>query len=197
MSDARQTGKVANFGFPGGLGAAALVFFALNNYDVRLTEDEARHLKRVWLETWPEMRQYFAWISTHTDKPFAQIQQLFVGRYRGGLRYTEACNTIFQGLGSDIAKAAGWKIIRACYDPTVQSVLYGSRVNNFIHDEFVGESPEPIAHECAFEVRRLMLEAAAPFLPNVRIDVEPALMRRYSKEAGPKYENGRLIPWAA
>lgn len=195
--DARQTGKVCNFGFPGGLGAAALVFFALNNYDVRLTEEEARYLKRLWLETWPEMREYFAWISTHTDKPFPQIAQLFVSRFRGGVRYTEACNTIFQGLLADIAKEAGWLIYRAMYDPTQKSILYGSRGVNFVHDEFVGESFETIAHECAFEVRRLMLKPAEKYLPDVKIDVEPALMRRYSKEAGPKYENGRLIPWAA
>ncbi len=198
MYNARQTGKVANFGFPGGLGAAALVFFALNNYGVVLTENEARDLKRLWLETWPEMKGYFAWISSQTDKPFSQILQLSVGRYRGNVRYTEACNTIFQGLGADIAKASGWLIYRAMYDPTVESILYGSRGNLFVHDEHVGESPEPIAHECALEVRRLMIEAAKPFLPDVFIDVEPALMRRYSKDASTQYdENGRLIPWAA
>ena len=197
MSGARQVGKVANFGFPGGLGAAALVYFALNNYDVHLTEDEARQLKRIWLETWPEMREYFAWISSHTDKPFPQILQLFSGRYRGNVSFTEACNSIFQGLGADIAKSAGWLIYRAMYDITRNSVLYGSRGVNFIHDEFVGESPLPIAHECALEVRKLMLDAARPWLPDVKIDVEPALMWRYSKEAGPKYNEGRLIPWTA
>lgn len=195
--DARQTGKVANFGFMGGLGPAALVFFALNNYDVHLTEDEARRLKRVWLETWPEMRKYFAWISTYTDKPFPQIVQLFSNRFRGGVRFTEAANTFPQGMGADIAKAAGWEIFRAMYDRTRGSILFGSRGCNFVHDEFLGESPEHIGHECAFEVRRLMLEAAKPWLPDVKIDVEPALMRRYSKDAGPKYEKGRLIPWAA
>ena len=193
--DARQTGKVANFGFPGGLGAAALVFFALNNYDVHLTEQEAKKLKRLWLELWPEMREYFAWISNHSDRSFPQIEQLFVRRFRVG-RYTELCNTIFQGLGADIAKKAGWAIYRGMYDPTVDSILYGSRGVNFVHDEHVGESPEHIAHECAFEVRRLMLEAAKPYLPDVKIDVEPALMRRYSKEAGPQYDSsGRLVPW--
>jgi hypothetical protein len=195
--DARQTGKVANFGFPGGLGAAALVFFALNNYGVRLTEDDARRLKRLWLELWPEMREYFAWISSISERPFPQICQLFVNRYRGGARYTELCNTIFQGLGGDISKAAGWSIYRAMYDATRRSVLYGSRGTNFVHDEFVGLSFITKAHECAYEVRRLMLDAAKPFLPDVTIDVEPALMYRYSKEAGPKFKGGRLIPWAA
>jgi len=198
MSDARQVGKVANFGFPGGLGAAALVFFALNNYGVHLSEDEAKRLKRYWLDTWPEFSEYFNWVNSKTDRAFPQIEQLFCGRYRGGVRFTEACNTIFQGLGADIAKSAGWLIYRAMYDHTVGSVLYGSRGNNFVHDEFVGMSPLPIAHECALEVRRLMLDAARPWLPDVTtIDVEPALMWRYSKEAGPKYESGRLVPWVA
>lgn len=196
--NARQTGKVANFGFPGGLGAAALVFFALNNYDVHLTEDEARNLKRLWLQEWPEMRDYFAWISSHTDKPFPQIVQLFVNRYRGNVRYTEACNSIFQGMAADIAKAAGWDIFRACYDFTLDSPLYGCRIVNFVHDEFVGEAPENRAHEAAYEVRRLMLKAAAPFLPDVKSEVEPALMRRYSKDAKAVFDDDkRLIPWAA
>lgn len=197
VTNARQTGKVANFGFPGGLGAAALVFFALNNYDVHLTEEEARSLKRLWLQEWPEMRDYFAWVSSHTDKAFPQIVQLFVNRYRGNVRYTEACNSIFQGLGADIAKAAGWDILRACYDFTIDSPLYGCRIVNFVHDEFVGEAPEGRAHEAAYEVRRLMLKAAAPYLPDVKIEVEPALMRRYSKDAKPVFDRGRLIPWAA
>ncbi len=209
VSNARQTGKVGNFGFPGGLGTAAMVFFALNNYGVHLTEADAIRLKKYWLDMWPEMHLYFRWISRHTDKPFPQIEQLFSKRYRGGLRYTEACNTVFQGLGADIAKSAGWDIFRAMYDHTVGSVLYGSRGVNFVHDEFVGESPITIAHECAYEVRTLMLAAAKPWLPDVNIDVEPALMWRYSKEAGPKYacphgcerpancNDGRLIPWTA
>ncbi len=198
ISNARQVGKVLNFGCPGGLGAEALVFFALNNYDVHLTVAQAQKLKKVWLETWPEMRLYFAWISRQTDKPFPQIQQLFSGRYRGNVRYTEACNTVFQGLGADISKSAGWLIFRAMYDPTQGSILYRSRCVNFIHDEFVGESLITHGHECAMEVRRLMLEAARPWLPDVKIDVEPALMHRFSKEAGPKYdENKRLIPWGS
>src|SRR6185503_777479 len=141
MDHARQVGKVCNFGFPGGLGAESLVFFALNNYAGKLTVDEAKHLKRLWLRQWPEMRRYFSWINRHSEPPFPQIAQLFVGRQRGpeGLRtYTSFCNTIFQGMSSDIAKDAGFEISRACYDRSLGSVLLGSRIVNFVHDEFVG-----------------------------------------------------------
>jgi DNA polymerase-1 len=51
--NARQTGKVANFGFPGGLGATRLVHFARQAYQVTMTENEARRLKDVWLHAFP------------------------------------------------------------------------------------------------------------------------------------------------
>lgn len=194
VTNARQVAKVCNFGFPGGLGAASLVFFALNNYGVHLTTLQAKALKRLWLQTWPEMRGYFAHIARIAERPLPQIEQLFSGRFRVG-SYTELCNTLFQGLGADIAKGAGWQIAREMYDFTLDSPLYGSRLDNFIHDEFVGESPLTIAHECANRVAEIMITEAKPWLPDVRIDVEPALMFRYSKDAKTKKVNGRLVPW--
>jgi DNA polymerase-1 len=197
VDNARQTGKVANFGFPGGLGPAALVHFALNNYGVRITEDKARELKRAWLATWPEMRDYFKFIDWHTSQPIPRIRQLFSNRVRGfnnsPRAYTEACNTMFQGLAADMAKHAGWLITQACFDPN--SPLYGCRIVNFIHDEFILEAPEFRAHEAALELSRLMIEAARYWLPNVRIAAKPQIMRRWSKKAKPVWKDGRLIPW--
>lgn len=196
---ARQTGKVANFGFPGGLGPEALVFFALHNYGVRITLEEAIDLKRVWLDTWPEMREFFNWIGALTKKRFSQVQQLYSNRFRGfagGNVFCAACNTIFQGLGADIAKAAGFRIARACYDVTANSILFGCRLVLFVHDEFVLLCPEPRAHEAAKEVKRIMLEEARPWLPHVNIDAEECIVRRYSDDKEQVFDrNGRMIPW--
>lgn len=196
VDDARQTGKVANFGFPGGLGYAALVEFALSQYDVRIDLNQSKGLKRIWLQTWPEMKEYFRFIDW-TVKSGQPIQQLFSGRFRGDLKYTARCNTMFQGLAADMAKHAGFLIAYACYaDPS--SPLFGCRIVNFVHDEFILEVPEDRAHEAAIELSRLMTIAAHEWVPACPPKAKPLLMRRWSKKAKAiKNNEGRLIPWAA
>lgn len=195
IDNARQTAKVANFGFPGGLGAARLVEFASGTYGVEMTEADAHQLKRVWLQSWPEFQHYFAWIGGICDQLNPTIEQLYVGRRRGGVSYTEACNSMFQGLAADAAKNAGFLISKACYvEPS--SPLFGSRIVNFVHDEIIIETPEEKAHEAAMELARLMVDGAIVLMPDVPPKVEPLLMRRWSKKAKPiRDEQGRLVPW--
>lgn len=195
VDNLRQTGKVANFGFPGGLGPDALVFFALNNYGVRITREEAAALKDKWIRRWVEMRDYFRYVNSITNKPFPQIKQLRSNRYRGGVSYTEACNTLFQGMGADIAKEAGFNIAEGCY-VDLDSHLFGCRIVNFIHDEFVIMVPESRCHEAGAELEKRMLDAAAPWLPDVRIKCERVVMRRYSNEAKAIFKNDKMVPWS-
>jgi DNA polymerase-1 len=202
----RQTGKVCNFGKPGGLGVKRLIDYARKNYNVALfeTPEEARangapvsavELSDYWREAWPESRPYFDWINSHTKMPVPIIKQLFVGRYRGDVTFTDAANTMFQGLAADAAKAAGFLIARACYvEP--DSPLFGCRPVNFVHDEFLVEVPDDErAHFAAAELARLMCVGAAPFLPDVPPVAEPLLCRKWSKAAKPVWVDGRLVPW--
>lgn len=205
---ARQTGKVANFGFPGGLGAKRLVVFAKKQYEITLSEAEASKLKKDWLEAWPEFNKYFekigklcarqssGWESIkHRSKSEPQIVHQMSIRFRGGVTFTEACNSYFQGLAADAAKAAGFLISRACYAEP-DSPLYGSRIVNFIHDEVLIEAEEARAPEAAEELARLMVVGASKFLPDVPPIAEPLLMCRWSKKAkAVRDENGRLVPW--
>ena len=195
IDNARQTGKVANFGFPGGLGFARLVYFARATYGVILTEDEARSLKQEWLRAYPEWGDYFGYVGRLVESPSNRIEHCYTGRYRGDVSYTEACNSFFQGLAADAAKAAGFLISKACYTEP-HSPLYGCRIVNFIHDEYILEGPEETAPEAAEELARLMVEGASPFLPDVPPSAEPYLMRRWSKAAHPIRDGqGRLVPW--
>ncbi len=192
---ARQTGKVANFGFPGGLGATSLVEYAASAHKVTLTVEQAQNLKQLWLGAWPEFVDYFRWIGQLTDASFPQVEQLFSRRFRGGVSFTEAANGFFQGLGADASKAAGWLIARACYvEP--DSVLFGSRPIVYVHDEFGLEVPEATGPECADELARLMVEGARPWLPDVPPQTKPVLMRCWSKDAKSiRDERGRLQVW--
>lgn len=193
IDNARQTAKVANFGFPGGLGADRFVDFARSSYGVELSVERARELKSQWMQTWPEFVAYFQHINI-----LDQVVQLFSGRVRGGdVPYTVACNSFFQGLGADAAKRAGWYVSRACYAEPA-SPLYGSRVVLFCHDEFLIETPDNAnAPAAAQELARLMCKGANEFLPDVPATTEPALMRYYSKDAKTIYKEGVLSPWPA
>lgn len=188
---ARQTSKVANFGFPGGLGPTKLCHFARKLYKVELTEHRARQLKEEWFKRWTEMPDYFVAV----DNMGENVEQLFTRRLRGGCSYNAACNTLFQGLGSDCAKSAYCLISEACY-ATAESPLYGCRPVAFIHDEWILEVPDDErADPAARELARLMIEGANKYLPDVPATTEPILMRYWSKEAKPIIENGRLKPW--
>ena len=189
--NARQTGKVANFGLPGGLGAASLVVYAWSNYRVRLTLQEARQLKALWLNLYPEMGEYLQLI----HKMDRDVVQLYSGRIRGNTIYTQRANTMFQGLGGDATKCAGFYLSRACYAQPGH-ILFGSRPVNYEHDAFLTEVPEEIGHECAVAMSEIMIESAKLFIPNFKLKADPLLCRRWSKEADEVYDsNGRLVPW--
>lgn len=194
VDNARQVGKIGNFGFQGGMGPDSFVAHAWNNYGVRISREQAVHLKEVWRRRWREAQPYLNFISDLTDRPDAMVCHLGSERYRGGMSYTDTANTWFSGMAADTAKAAGWLIFKACYVEK-DSVLYGSRPVLFVHDEFLLEVPLDRGHECALELARLMVEGASPWLPDVPPKAEPVLMRRYSKKAKPVRVNGRLVPW--
>jgi DNA polymerase-1 len=204
---ARQVGKVANFGFPGGLGIKNFVLFARLSYRVHITQSEARALKAAWLKAFPEFAQYFKFIETlgQADGTFL-VRHLFSDRLRAGCGYTVACNSHFQGLGSDATKAAGYLIARACYGGAGESdPLFGSRIVNYVHDEFILEVPNDEddnwtrATAAANRLAELMIEGAAPYLPDVPATTEPLLMTHWSKKAkritAKRAGTGLLIPW--
>lgn len=194
--NARQCGKVANFGFPGGLGPDTLVHYAWLSYGVELTRTQAKALKDLWFRTWPEARLYLDAIARIVDSPNPIIEQYRSKRFRGGMSYCAAANTLFQGLGADAAKEATWLVSKACYVDR-NSPLFGCRIVNFVHDEVIMESPEATAHEALAELERLMIAGASPWLPDVPPKVEGVLMRRWSKKAKRIEREGRVIPWAA
>jgi DNA polymerase-1 len=206
VKDARQYSKPANFGFPGGMGATKFRDYAKYSYGVDLSLEEATSLRDTWFNTWPEARDYFKWV---TDKKVnhwyfdmerkqdaCRILQFVANRWRGGCTYTESANGRFQGLASDIAKAAGFLIARECYDESLGSVLFGCRIVNFIHDQFLVETFEENAHECAQRVGYLMTEAAKPFLPDIPATCTPCLASCWSKGAEAVYDTDkRLMVW--
>jgi hypothetical protein len=108
------------------------------------------------------------------------------GRVRGGVSYTEARNTPFQGLAADGAKLALWALTRAGY-----------RVVAFVHDEFVIELREGADYEAeAEQVMRLANGAMESVTGGVPSGCEYVVTRRWSKRATEVRDSqGKLVPW--
>jgi DNA polymerase-1 len=206
VKDARQLAKPANFGFPGGLGPDGFVGFA-RGYGVRISPARAAEIKAIWLDRFSEFGAYFAHIRglCELGGGTATITQLYSNRIRGGASYCAAANTYFQGLGADGAKDALWAVTRACYDPTEESILLGSRPWNFVHDQILAKTADvrddshaerKARHDRAVELGRLMSSACNLYLPNYPLNVKPALAYCWTKGAEPVFDrDGLLVPW--
>ncbi len=191
--DFRQTAKIGNFGFQGGMGPAALRTQARKEYRVIISLEAAKHLRSKWREEWPESFDYFDWINAQGDN-LASVSHFRSNRVRGFIPYTVRCNTFFQGLAADAAKDAGWQIAWECYVDTT-SPLYGCRIVAFIHDEFILEVPAhpERAHLAAHRLRDIMVSVAQRWIPDVEITAEPALMKHWTKGVKTKYVDGLLV----
>lgn len=200
IKETRQRCKPGTFGFMGGMGATTFVLYAKNQYGVIFTMEEATKIKNAWYEEW-EPRPYFNYITSLVgESNQGEVVHVRSLRRRAWVPYTVASNSYFQGLAADCAKDAGYEIFRECMLGVTRdgrpSPLAGSRIVNFVHDEFICEHPLDIAHEAAFRVAELMMEAGRRWMPDVPPKVVPALMRRWLKTAEERFdENGRLIPY--
>ena len=200
IKQARQICKVANFGFPGGMASRTFCTYA-RGYGIEITEVQAAALQEQWFIRWREMARYFNWIKQKWNwregkrkahkVQVTTIRQFISQRFRSNITYTVACNGFFQGLAADMCKAAGFALVMACE----LGELKGWKVWNFIHDEYILEGPEWDADRAAKVVQRIMVTEAQKWVPDVKINASPAMMRRWSKKAEPVYRNGVLIPW--
>lgn len=108
----RQVAKAANFGFAGGLGVPGFMGYALTIYGVRISLEDAKRVKAAWFRRWPEFRSYFKRMGSETRRGTGTIRQLYTERLRGGAKFTDACNTIFQGLGGDLTSSVLYELQR-------------------------------------------------------------------------------------
>jgi hypothetical protein len=151
------------------------------------------------LEFEPSLRDYFQWVAARTQdgRTFTWLDPV-TGFLRGGVGYTDGCNTQFQGRAAIGAKIAMWAIFEAVFgvsgDPE-DDVMEGVRAWNFVHDEFLMEGPAATAHLWAPRVSTLMVRSMRQVIPDVRVEAPPALMWRWLKGAEPVYVDGRLVPW--
>lgn len=194
MKSHRQLAKVANFGLPGGMGVKTFRL-ALKRSGIDMPEEQVKNLIDKWKNNFPEIKIYFRWVSNQCAGGLANISHLYSNRKRGQTTYCATCNSFFQGLAADGAKHALYEVTKACYTNS-ESPLYGARPVNFVHDEIIIEVEEEKGHVAAVELERVMKECFSKYTPHAPVRAEAHLMRRWSKDAGPVYDdNNRLIPW--
>lgn len=205
---ARQCAKAADFGLPGGMGWRGFIGYAKSNYGVELSPSKSQDICAKWIQTFPEFTSYFDMVRSlphHYEKikdkrtgdlrevPMYEVEQLYSGRVSGRVLFTEAANRLFQGLGGDATKAAGYELTKACRIGS--GALRGGHPLVFVHDEFLAKVRQEVAHEAAHELADTMVKAATVFLPDVPPKALPYLCKRWDKGADTVYKNGRLIPF--
>jgi hypothetical protein len=107
----------------------------------------ALRLKDFWADQWSEMKLYFDYVQECVEQGMliteemltwwphlrdwytpgerlapGEIMQLVSGRVRGGVTFTKAANSFFQGLLADACKAALRRCARECYDRTLSEL---------------------------------------------------------------------------
>jgi DNA polymerase-1 len=194
-TETRQMCKAGVFGLPGGMGAKTFVDYAWNNYKVRLTLEKSRWLSREYRKFLPEINPYFDLCKQATQNHYAVISQLFSGRIRGGMTFTDLANGWWSGLAADATKWGLFNVSKACY-ALPESPLYGSRLVVYVHDEYMLEADAEGRHEIAKELERVAIEHAQQLTPNVPLRMEACAMDRWWKQAEPVYDqHGRLDIW--
>lgn len=160
----RQKAKVSNFGFPGGLGISNFTKYAEMSYGVKLTEEEAKNMKKAWLEAFPEMKEYLKGVA---DK---ETVSTLTGRIRADASYCAARNTPFQGLAADGAKLALYAVYAA-----------GFKIAAFIHDQIMCDEPRDEAEEKLDKLQEIMVKSMQKVVPDVKIKVEGQILERFQK----------------
>lgn len=187
VAEQRMVAKIANFGFAGGASPQTFIDYAAG-FGVMIDLYTAERLKAAWLDAWTEMKPYFQHISrqqtargTFHIEQHGPMRKAHGWRLRVTSRYTQAANTLFQGIVADGALYAIHLVVKACYTEP-ESPLYGCRPLLFIHDELVIEAPEDKAQEAADELSRLMILGMKRFLPDIDVIAEPSILTdRWSK----------------
>jgi hypothetical protein len=227
----RQAGKGGNFGFPGMMQPPAFVVYQKKQgfsvcewffndgkcgaerepYEVKGSEsmlccrcvEQAAVIRDAYLRRWSEVPKYWKWVMSELHANSA-ITQFVCEITRGEPSGPAAANNQFQGLAAYGAKQAVIQLTEEMYLDR-SSPLFGSRLPNFIHDETMCEHPLDNLHARAYRQSAVMREQMQIVVPDVAINVEPAAMTYWDKDAEAKFScgeekhckcgSGVLVPW--
>ena len=186
----RQLAKAVNFGLLFGMGHRGFRTYAKAQYGLELTEDQAKQYRSAFFKAYPGLRAWHDRTRNKVERLFntdpdgvhevrtlaGRRRVLKVGKKGTDGAYpnvTEALNTPVQGSGADglkLALALLWERRAEC--PTAAPVLV-------VHDEIVLEVPEADAGPATDWLKRCMVDAVAPLLDPVPVEVEARAARTW------------------
>jgi DNA polymerase-1 len=168
----RQIAKSLNFGLLYGMGAPALKRYARSTYGVELTDAQAKDYRAAFFDAYPGLRRWHAQAGRSRGESVAT--RTLGGRRRLAVdRFTEKLNSPVQGAGADGLKAALallWERRAEC--PGAVPVLA-------VHDEIVIECATDQADAASAWLKRAMVDAMAPLIAPVPVEVEVRLARTW------------------
>jgi DNA polymerase-1 len=172
----RQLAKALNFGLLYGMGPATFRTYAKSQYGLDLSEEQATRYRNAFFMSYPGLG---AWHRRVYDSgKHAIATHTLAGRRRLNVdRFTEKLNSPVQGTGADglkLALALLWERRDQC--PGVFPVLA-------VHDEIVVECDEGQADAATAWLKAAMLEAMAPLLAPVPVEVEVKVARTWGGDA--------------
>jgi DNA polymerase-1 len=171
----RQLAKAVNFGLLYGMGARGFRVYARSKYGVQLTESEAERYRTAFFAAYPGLRAWHHKIGRTTDKPI-ETRTLAGRRCLGVSRFNEKLNLPVQGTGADgLKKALGllWERRAAC--PGAVPILA-------VHDEILVEVDAAQAEAAADWLKSAMVDAMAPLVDPVPVEVEVGIARTWGGE---------------
>lgn len=215
----RTFAKPTGLGYPGGLGPRTFTAYAKATYGISVTLGIATELRKIWRDTFPEMKLYLELISKHSadpvhmpemseDKDGKAYKRRFyaydtpMGLHRAKCDFCACANG--RGLQSPSAEGAllGLQEIQraiTCGDPGILADVDGEamvRPTIFIHDEIFGEiKDDELLTERIEAMQQIMKDCMELITPDVRANTEPAIMNRWSKGAFEYRVDGKLRPY--
>lgn len=206
----RNCGKVVNFGRAGFMGAPTLVHYAKHSYKIDFVpiaeragfegEDRAERFAKQLIRHWeaanPEGPEFLNYAKRLPEGGGGK-QLIIPGStiMRRGATVAAGANTHFQGLGALLEAYVGWAITKEIFTGTGPLRRSGARMVNFVHDEFLVETPLAWVTDVAAQLETIMAEAPRKFLPDVKIKSDAKAMMRWSKKAKTVRRDGALVPW--
>lgn len=145
----------------------------LNLLDATVEEFAAWKIRKAWMATWPDMKQYFDAVAQ--QEPYAITR---TGLIRRSTKITELCNFHFQSLaasGMGYAASAVWE---ACY---ITRELSGCKPLLAIHDELIMLTPEEGSDNNLDRMERIMQEAFNKATPDYPTPTDGALKKVWKK----------------
>ena len=183
MKHQRQAAKACNFGLLYGMSINGLHRYGIISYGLDWSLEEAGSQREGWFDLYPEILFWQSWSkliyrkwpknewisNSYGNMSTASKRPVFMSKTLSGrpIFTTEArklLNYQDQGTGADIAMAALGNLGKL--SPYLRA---------FVHDEFVLEVPESDAEACAAALEKVMIDAAAPLLEPVGVEVETAI----------------------